>query len=357
MLSTTARAEDFDGAAAPFIFEQTNLVADRPGIAATTDPSLIDPWGMAFQPNGAFWINDNDSGVATLYDGNGAKVPKTFTIPNPTPPSNPFSGPTGLVWNPTSGFTVPGTQLTSLFIFATLEGTIAAWAPNLPVNPTDAVTAVDNSKAGASYTGLALGINEQGAFIYAANIISGQIDVFDTSFQPASAKLPGLFFDPSIPQGFVPFNIQALEGNLVVTYARQNAAKNFITPQAGAGFVDIFDTSGNLIQRLAKRGLLNAPWGVVRAPAGFGGATGDILIGNFGDGHILAFNDKGDIDGLLLDRKRQPITLPGLWTLSLGGGSVSEPRTLFFTQGVDQGQHGLFGALTPVHPFDIKNID
>src|ERR1700731_2223640 len=164
MLSSGAHAQDFGEHATSFIYTQTNLVADTPGIAATTDPLLQDPWGLAFQPNSPFWVNDRATGVSTLYDGNGTKVPATFTIPSTAGGTVKFS-PTGLVWNPSSGFLVPGTQLTSVFIFATFEGTIAAWAPHEPVAPTSAVTAVDNSKAGASYTGLEFGVNDQGAFL------------------------------------------------------------------------------------------------------------------------------------------------------------------------------------------------
>jgi uncharacterized protein (TIGR03118 family) len=346
-VGTPALASDpFSG---PFEFTQTNLVADTQGIAVTTDPLLVDPWGLAFVPGGAFWVNDKGTGVATLYTGTGTKNPNVFTVPNPVS-STAASNPTGLVWNPSSGFPVPGTKLPSVFIFATLQGSIAAWAANLPVNPTDAVTAVDNSKAGAVYTGLEFGVNDQGTFIYAANVHSGQIDVFDTNFQPANAKLPGQFMDSKIPAGFAPFGIHAVEGNLVVTYAMQNAAKTFITPAAGAGFVDIFDTNGNLLQRVGRRGALNAPWGVALAPAGFAGASSELLVGNFGDGHIQAFGSKIAGTQYLLDKHGQPIVLPGLWSLHFGGGAVSDPRTLFFTEGVDQGQHGLFGALNALHP-------
>ncbi|HLZ66195.1 MAG TPA: TIGR03118 family protein [Aliidongia sp.] len=347
-----AHAETAEHSRTPFVYKSTNLVADTAGIAATTDPSLIDPWGLAFQPGGAFWINDRGAGVATLYDGTGKKVPATFTVPNVAKPNAP-SSPTGLVWNSSSGFLVPGTQLTSVFLFATLEGSIAAWAPKLPVAPTVAVTAVDNSKTGAVYTALELGVSAQGTFLYAANVNSGQIDVFDTKFQPAGAKLPGHFSDPAIPAGFVPFGIHAVDGNLAVTYARQNAQKNFIVPGAGAGFVDIFDTDGTLVQRLASRGPLNAPWGVTRAPAGFGGPSGEILVGNFGDGHILSYDEDGDSIHALLDQRRQQIVIPGLWSLHFGGGAVSDPRTLFFTAGIGQGTHGLFGALTPIDPFEF----
>jgi uncharacterized protein (TIGR03118 family) len=351
LLPRSVHAQAFDDFEGPLVYEETNLVADTAGTAVTTDPVLVNPWGLAFQPNGAFWINDAGSGVATLYDGNGTKVKASFTVPNP---AGGVSTPTGLVWNPSSSFLVPGTKLTSLFLFATLQGTVAAWAPNLPVAPTDAVTAVDNSKAGAVYTGLEFGVNDQGAFLYAANVNSGRIDVFDSNFQPASDKLPGHFADPTLPAGFVPFGIHAIEGNLVVTYARQNAAKNFIIPASGAGVVDIFDTNGNFVQRVAAGGPLNAPWGVALAPAGFDGASGALVVGNFGDGHILAFDRKHGRADIFVNQQHSPVTLPGLWSLHFGGGAVSDPRTLFFTVGVGRGQHGLFGSLAPLQPFASK---
>jgi uncharacterized protein (TIGR03118 family) len=350
LATSAAQAED---PLTPFTYQRTGLVTDVAGVAGaavTIDPTLVDPWGLAFQPGGAFWVNDRGTGVATLYGGDGSKVNSTFTIPNPTG-NTAFAGPTGMIWNPTAkSFVVPGTQLTSVFVFATLEGTIAAWAPNLPVAPTVAVTAANNSKAGAVYTSLAFGVNQEGNFLYAANVNSGHIDVFDATFQPANAKLRGNFVDPALPAGFVPFGIQPIDGNLAVTYALQNPQKNFIVPTAGAGFVDIFDTNGQLLRRLASGGPLNAPWGVTRAPDGFGGTSGQILVGNFGDGHILAYNETGDVVHALVDGQRQQITIPGLWSLHFGGGSISDPRALYFTAGVGQGQHGLFGALSPLDP-------
>jgi uncharacterized protein (TIGR03118 family) len=344
--TSTAQAQS---ALTPFTYERTNLVADIPGTAITTDPTLVNPWGLAFQPGGAFWINDGGAGVATLYDGNGTKVNSTFTVPNPANAKVP-STPTGLVWNPAKAFNVPGTQLPALFVFATLQGSIAAWAPNLPVAPTVAVTAVDNSKTGAVYTGLALGVSPQGTFLYAANVNSGTVDVFDETFKPAGAKLPGNFSDPSLPAGFVPFGIHELDGNIAVTYALQNPQKNFILPNPGAGFVDIFDTNGILLQRLASAGPLNAPWGIARAPVGFGGPSGQIIVGNFGDGRVLAYEEKGDVVHVLVDQQEQQIVIPGLWSLHFGGGAVSDPRDLYFTAGIGLGQHGLFGALTSVDP-------
>jgi uncharacterized protein (TIGR03118 family) len=333
----------------PFEYTQSNLVADQSGIAVTTDPALIDPWGVTFQPTGAFWVSDHGAGAATLYDGNGTKVNPNFTIP-PGVAGTATGQPTGIVANPTKAFLVPGTTLPAAFIFATLDGTISAWAPNLSVNPTNAVLAVDKSAQHAVYTGMDFGITSAGGFLYAANVNTASIDVFNTRFQPASASLTGSFRDPSIPAGFTPFNVRNIDGNLVVTYAEQNAARNFVTTGAGLGYVDEFDTNGNLLAHIAGGGFLNAPWGVARAPAGFGAFGGDIMIGDFGDGHIFGFNNGLLPINLLLDRNGLPVTLPGLWTLQFGGGAGSSPDTLFFSEGVGKGQHGLFGSFTPVVP-------
>ena len=346
---TIANASTFDNVLKSFEYTQTNLVADEAGVAMSTDSALIDPWGVAFQPTGAFWVSDHGAGAATLYTGTGAKVTPNFTIP-PGVAGTGHGQPTGIVANLTKQFLVPGTSLPAAFIFATLDGTISAWAPNLPVDPTTAVLAVDKSAQRAVYTGMDVGITSKGEFLYAADVNTASVDVFDSKFQPANASLSGSFKDPSIPAGFTPFNVRNVDGNLIVTYARQNAAKNFVTTGAGLGFVDEFDTNGTLLTRVAGPGLLNAPWGVARAPAGFGSFGGDIMVGDFGDGHIFGFNNGLLPINLLLDKNGEPVTLPGLWSLQFGGGAASNPGTLFFSQSVDKGQHGLFGSLTPVVP-------
>ncbi|HVJ51153.1 MAG TPA: TIGR03118 family protein [Aliidongia sp.] len=346
---------------APFVYHQTNLASNTPGVAAFPDALLGSPRGFANQPGGSFVIAGNGTGEASLHNGDGSPAPLFSVAPGIILPSpsggvpggfGTLSGPTGVVWNPTPGFVVPGTNLPALFLFVTQQGAIDAWAPNLPGDPVLAVRAVDNSSVGANYTSLAFGASAQGTFIYAANVASGQIDVFDENFQAANGTLPGKFVDPEIPAGYVPFGIQSLDGTLAVTYAKQNAQKNFIVPGAGAGFVDIYDTDGQLLQRLASGGLLNAPWGVTRAPSAFGGASGQILVGNFGDGHILAFDQSGQDVQFLVDQQFQPIVIPGLWGLHFGGGADSGPRTLFFTAGPDS-THGLFGSLTSADPFEF----
>ena len=327
---------------------QTNVFSNVAGQALEVDPNLADAWGVAFKPNGDFWVNATGTGLALLYDGSGAKVPATFTIPAPTGSAGP-SAPTGMVFNPSSGFVVPGTTLPSAFIMATLNGTIAAWAGGLPTNPTVAVTAVDNSKApdGAVYTGLAFATTAHGAYLYAANVATAKIDVFNATFAAANGELASTFSDPAVPSGYTPFNVAAVNGTLVVTYARQNPSHSFVVPGAGAGYVSVFDTDGRLLRHVGLGGLLNAPWGVAQAPDGFGGLSNKLLIGNFGDGHILAFDAGSQASELVLNQSGTPITIPGLWALTFGGALKSDPRTLYFAAG-PQPTVGIIGRLQSV---------
>ena len=330
-------------------YTQTNLVSDGAIQAITTDPNLLNSWGIAFFPGGPFWIADNGSGLSTLYDGLGKIIPLVINIPDPSGTKPNGGTPTGIVaqTNPTL-FLIPGTTDSALFIFATEDGTIAAW--NNVLDLLNAHIVVDNSQGGSStgavYKGLALGNNASGSFLYATNFRSGKIDVFDSSFKPAI--LAGSFADPNLPAGAAPFGIANLMGNLLVTYAKQNAAKHDDVAGPGLGWVDIFDTNGNLIETFAKSGPLNSPWGVAQAPFNFGRFSNAILIGNFGDGRINAFNPiNRRFLGQLADASRQPITIDGLWALSFGGAQGSDPGTLYFTAGPNGEADGLFGSLTP----------
>jgi uncharacterized protein (TIGR03118 family) len=333
---------------------KTNLVADTPGVALVTDPNLINPWGIALNPDlGDFWISDNGNGLSTLYDGNGQPFPTgaplVVTVP---PPANSAAGtaasPTGTVFNSGSGFVVSanGASAPAQFLFATEDGTISGW--NTGVNATRAILAVDNSAQGAVYKGLALGTNSTGTFLFAANFNSGRIDVFDQQFH--AATLAGNFTDPSIPAGFAPFNVKNLGGKLFVTYAKQNAAKDADVAGPGNGFVDVYDTNGTLLQRLVSGGPLNSPWGETIAPASFGDFSNDVLVGNFGDGVINAFNPtSGALVGQLKDSQGSPIVIDGLWALTFGNGTAAaDANTLFFTAGTDHEKHGLFGKLQAV---------
>jgi uncharacterized protein (TIGR03118 family) len=334
-------------------YVQKNLVSDGAVSATTTDPNLLNPWGIAFFPGGPFWISDNNGGVSTLYDGLGNIIPLVVKIPAPTGSSASAGTPTGIVvsTNPTL-FLIPASidpkQDPALFIFATEDGTIAAW--NNVLDLLNAHIIIDNSQGGSAtsavYKGLALGNNATGSFLYATNFRSGKIDVFDSTFKPAT--LSGSFSDPNLPAGAAPFGIANILGNLFVTYAKQDAAKHDPIHGAGLGDVDIFDTNGNLIGRFASGHTLNAPWGVAQAPFNFGPASSDILIGNFGDGRINVFNPlTRKLMGQLPDTSGKPITIDGLWALAFGGAQASDPGTLYFDAGPNKEADGLFGTLTP----------
>jgi uncharacterized protein (TIGR03118 family) len=350
----------------------TPLVSDLKGGATNQDPVLQNSWGVAFTPAGSpFWIADNNTGCATLYDGDGTKVSLQVLIPLPggaipatdCKPVNPNApspvptpaAPTGIIWNPTTNpntaFLVPGTNLSASFIFDTEDGTISAWTGNLPTNPTQAILAVDNSKTptpatGAVYKGLAFGVNVNGDFIYATNFRAGTIDVFDHNYKPTSTD--GGFVDPGIPAGFAPFDIKLIDGELFVTYAKQNTQKHDDVAGPGNGFVDVFDTDGHLLRRFASRGALNSPWGMTRASFAFGRFSGLILIGNFGDGHINVFDSDGHFVDHLRDAHGKPLVIDDLWTLTLGGGAKSSPDTVYFTAGPNGQVDGLFGTITPI---------
>jgi uncharacterized protein (TIGR03118 family) len=333
---------------------KTNLVADTPGVALVTDPKLINPWGIALNaPIGVFWIADNGTGVSTLYDGAGQPFPSgsplIVTIPPPAgSPAGTTATPTGTVFNSGSGFVISanGASAPAQFLFAGEDGTISGW--NSAVDGTHAVVKVDNSAQRAVYKGLALGTNATGTFLFAANFKSGKIDVFDQQFHGSS--VPGGFTDASIPAGFAPFNIKNLNGKLFVTYAKQNAAGDADMPGPGNGFVDVFDTNGTRLQRLASGGSLNSPWGETIAPASFGDFSNDVLVGNFGDGRINAFDPaSGALVGQLQDAQGNPITIDGLWALTFGNGTGSaDANTLYFTAGTDHEKHGLFAKLQAV---------
>jgi uncharacterized protein (TIGR03118 family) len=347
-------------------FTQNNLVSNVPGGAAHTDPDLVNAWGLAASPaavGGPWWVNDNGSGLSTLYDGNGAKQTLKVVVPPPhgsTPGT--ASTPTGIVFNGSSDFSVSDGAASgpSFFVFATEDGTISGWNPAVGVPPgggppsTQAILAVDNSAGGAVYKGLAMGSVGSSNFLYATNFHAGTIDVFNGSFgqvTPGTGAITGTFKDRRIPRGFAPFGIANVNGDLFVTYAKQDADKHDDVAGRRLGFVDEFDTSGHLIQRVASRGMLNSPWGLAVAPSSFGRFGGDLLVGNFGDGRINAFRPVGHrrfrSDGQLRDAQNRPIAIDGLWGLAAGNDGMAGPSsTLFFTAGPHGEADGLFGTLT-----------
>jgi uncharacterized protein (TIGR03118 family) len=323
-------------------FTQTNLVSDLSTEGAVTvDPSLKNPWGMSFSSTSPFWISNEVGNTSTLYSGAGVQ---TATVKVSVP-----GGPTGQVNNSAGAgnFVVNGSA--SSFIFDTLSGTIAAWNGSLGAMGT-AATLV--STPGAVYTGLALGNNGSANYLYAANFAAGGgINVFNNAFTSVSATtFAGKFIDPNLPAGYAPFNIQLIGNSLYVEYAEVSATPGGAARGAGLGYVDVFDLDGNLVQRLVGSGSLNAPWGVTLAPAGFGQFGGDLLVGNFGDGTINAFDPStGSFLGTLDDANGNPIVNSNLWAIDFrpDGGDNSNPDALYFDAGINRQADGLFGEITP----------
>lgn len=321
-------------------FVQRNLVADIPSYGAVTiDPSLVNAWGLAFGPDGALWVANNGTGTATFYSQAGAKLPPTIAIPSAI--EGEAGVPTGMIYNASPDFVIPGTGSgptvgAAQMILAGEDGTISAWNANAG---STAVLVADRSAEGAVYKGIATGLNGDAMFLYLTNFKGNSIDVFDAGFHFVSS-----FTDATIPAGYAPFGIQNIANRLYVTYAKQKGPNNEDDePGVGNGFVDVFTPAGELLRRFASRGSLNSPWAIAVAPAGFGKFGGDILIGNFGDGTIGAYDP---ISGALIEILRAPggapLSIPGLWALAFPAGS----STLFFTAGPADETHGLVGTLT-----------
>ncbi len=340
-------------------FRQTNLVSDLPGLAQTFDKDLVNPWGLSSSATSPIWVSDNNAGVSTLYNGAGVKLGLTVQIP--APDGGPGGTPTGTVFNPTADFPITHedpithkkTTAKSIFLFDTEDGTVLGWNP--AVGGINATIAIDNSAVtasagdvGAVYKGLTNGSVGSNNYLYAANFRFGTVDVFNGQFH--QVIWAGAFTDPSLPSGFAPFGIQNIGGQIFVTYAKQNAEKHDDVKGPGNGFVDIYTTSGALVRRFATGATLNSPWGLAAAPATFGNFHNDILVGNFGDGLINAFAPDGTFRGQLKSEGKAPIQNDGLWGLRFGnGGNGGAVDTLFFSAGIVDESHGLFGA--------IQNVD
>jgi uncharacterized protein (TIGR03118 family) len=345
-------------------YQQTNFVSDIPGLAPTPDGHLLNPWGLISGPMTPWWVSDNNGGVSTLYNGNtGAIVPLVVNIPPLDAKGNGTGTPTGVVFTAASGFmfTANGTTTASVFTFVTEDGTIVAWGPGINPSdlPHDAFVVVDNSTnptaaAGAVYKGATIAQMATNGpfFLYVANIRSGRIEVYDTNFHAVSLggqEDDQAFRDEEIPRGFAPFNVQEVNGNLYVTYAKQNATKHDDFDFPGFGYVDKFSPKGKLLKRLQHGPWLNAPWGVALAPANFGFFSNHLFIGNAGSGQIAVYNaDSGRFDGLLRDAIGHAIQNDRLWALRFGNDHAAGPSNwLFFTAGISDEAHGLFGFFTP----------
>ena len=314
----------------------TPLVSDQLGAAPVHDTNLVNAWGLAASATSPWWVANNGTSTSTLYNGNtGQPVPLVVSV-------GVDSGPTGVVFNGGSGFVVTSgsSSAPARFIFDSEDGLIRGWNPG--VDPTNAVVAPATADPDAIYKGLAIA----GGMLYASDFHNGVVDVFDGSW-----NLVNQFTDPGLPSGYAPFGIQAIGSRIFVSFAKQDAdAEDEIAGQ-GLGFVDAFDTAGNLVARVAQHGQLNAPWGLALAPANFGRFSGDLLVGNFGDGKILAFEPQSNghfgFRGQLRASSGHAIAIDGLWALGFGNGANAGPtNTLFFTAGPDEETHGLFGRIT-----------
>jgi uncharacterized protein (TIGR03118 family) len=316
------------------------LVSDSTATPSpATDPSLVNGWGLSAGPTTPWWASDNATSLSTLYGGTGAKVPLTVSVPG---------GPTGTVFNSSAtDFAVSqgASSGAARFLFATQAGTILGWTPS--VNGTVALVGADRSSVGAVYKGLATA-NDR---LYATDFHNGRVDVFDSSFNLVSTS--GGFTDPKIPKGFAPFGIQALSGDIFVTYAKQDAAAHDDVPVQGQAYVDEFTPDGQLVAHVVNSGKknapLNAPWGLALAPADFGSFGGDLLVGNFGNGRISAYTKRGSTwvyKGQLRQADGTLIAIDGLWAIAFGNGSAAGPTdTLYFLAGPSGGTHGLFGSI------------
>ena len=314
---------------------QTNLVSDQPGRAALTDPHLINAWGASEGPTTPLWVSNEGTSTSTLYAGSVGSTPASIT---PLVVNIPDGPPTGQVFNDTTGFDLPGTTTPAKFIFAGLGGNITAWAGGT-------VATIAAHSDGAAYTGLALAHSASGPMLLGADFATGKIDVFDSTFTKLSSD--GLFSDNNLPTGYAPFNVAELGGKVYVTYAKVDPTTHEAVKKPADGFVDVYTDSGAFIERLASHGVLDAPWGVTIAPANFGTFSGDLLVGNFGNGRINAFNPQtGELVGPVKDSSGKPIVIDGLWALLVGNPTIGGPDSILFTAGPVNETHGLVGKLT-----------
>jgi uncharacterized protein (TIGR03118 family) len=326
-------------------YTRTDLTADVAATSATAanlDPNLVNAWGLSRSAGSPWWISDNGAGLSTLYDGAG--VPQTLVVKIPTPNGSGTATPTGTVFNYTTGFQVSGKP--SVFLFVTEDGTIAGWNPT--VNLTNAVI-VKNRAGKAIFKGCTLAQTKQGQLLFVTDFVSRRVYVYDANFHRLFFH-SWAFRDPEVPGSYAPFNIQNVGGNLVVTFAKVESGSTDEKHGAGLGYVSVFDTEGRLIQRLKHGSWLNAPWGIAATPGDFGAFSHRILIGNFGDGHVNAFNSvTGKFEGQLLDATNKPLAIDGLWALSFGNnGGAGSALELYFTAGPNDESNGLLGKIAPV---------
>lgn len=325
-------------------YMQTNLVSDISGMAAVTDPNLKNPWGLARSASSPWWAADNTTGLSTLYNGMGEIQPLVVTVPPPPDASGP-AAPDGMVFNGTGGFDV-ALGKSAIFVFVTEDGTISGWNPG--ANATNAILVINHSPK-AVYKGATISEVRGADYLYVTNFRENRVEVYDTKFNRVRLSRDA-FEDRYLPEGFAPFNIQAIGRNIYVTYARQDAEKHDDVAGTGFGFVDIYSPSGKLRGRLEHGPWFNSPWGVVLTPGEFGTFSHSLLVGNFGSGEIAAFNPvTGRFQGMVRNLDNSILAIDGLWALAFGNnGGAGPSNTLFFSAGPNGEQDGLFGTLTPV---------
>lgn len=307
--------------------------------SASDDPNLVNGWGLSAGPSTPWWVADNHTNKSTLYDGNGSTIPLVVDV---------AGGPTGTVYNGSGNFVVRhnGTHGPSVFLFASEDGKLRGWNSSVPASSTKAYVIANRSAVGAIYKGLAIASSGGNDYLYAADFFNGRVDVFNGANH--LQHWVGAFHDPGLPSNYAPFGIQAIGNRIFVTYAKQNGADEM----AGAhlGYVDAYKTDGTFVARVASRGALNAPWGIAWAPADFGRFSGDLLIGNFGDGRIHAYkhtNSGWMLDGVLRNAQHQPVHISGLWAIAFGNGAAAGPtNSLYFAAGPKGENAGLFGSIT-----------
>jgi uncharacterized protein (TIGR03118 family) len=322
---------------APPTYQLTRLVSDQVSAGATTtDSHLVNPWGLAYGPTTTFWVANQGTATSTVYDGLGRMPSTPIVVTNPMVQGHAMGGPTGMVYSDSSGFR--GDK----FIVATLDGCICGWSAGATMD-----RRLDNSDSPAVYTGLAIGTSGTGTYLFAANFTAGTVDVFDSNYSPVSLGNTALV-DPTLPAGFSPFNVQVLGGRLYVTYAKHDSPSLRETPGPGFGHVSVFNLEGRFVQRIASGGLLNAPWGLVLAPASFGPFGSALLVGNFGDGHITAFDaTTGALRGQLAGPDTTPMVVSGLWGMAFGNGSSAGLiNQLYVTAGPQGETHGMYGTIS-----------
>jgi uncharacterized protein (TIGR03118 family) len=323
----------------PNNFNWKNFQSDIAGVARHVDPNLINPWGMALSPSNTIWVNDNGSGVSTVYNPNGTATSLVVTIP-PSASNTGGANPTGIVFNGTPNFKVTkgGNSVPSVFIFVSEDGSISGWNPTL--DATNAILAVDNGASGAIYKGVTLGSASGHNFLFVTNFHSGHVEIYDENFMRVDT--PSSFADATLPAGYAPFGIRLFNNQVYVTYALQDASAKDDVPGPGNGFIDVFDTSGTFVKRLVSNGNLNAPWGLALVPGTFGKFRNALFVGNFGDGRINVYDPVtgasfGKLKGPLPDR--DPLVFDGLWDL------VFLNKALYFSAGIADEEHGLFGVI------------